>query len=141
MKTKAGAIIVDKNLNTIVVYQNRSQKYGIPKGTMNAIELKNKNYKKCCIREVNEEIGVNLNSIKTVELGSVREGQLVAFIFMIDDISDLVLNSKDIREIGKIKLINVFDYWKFKKDNPVNYSFKTIHKAIKYLVGPLIPTF
>ena len=58
---KAGAIILNNNMDKcLMVFQKSSNLWGIPKGQ----KEDNEDSYVCMIREVKEEVGLNLNNIK-----------------------------------------------------------------------------
>lgn len=79
---KVGGIILDKNQNLLIVLGKYSQKWGVPKGSLEDDET----YLEGALREIKEETGLRLNpvSIRHLEYWSVNKARL--YLLQVDEI-------------------------------------------------------
>jgi len=128
---RAGALIFNKNLNKcLMVYQKNSSLWGIPKGSRE----KNENNFICMLREVKEEVGLDLNQIKFDIIGNTSvfsEALIYILKIHLDPLpicSPPLENGNDNHEISQVKWINTSDVFRMKKNsitrNALNYSKK-----------------
>ena len=116
---KAGAIILNNNMDKcLMVFQKNSNLWGIPKGQ----KEDNEDSYVCMIREVKEEVGLNLNNIKFEILKSaiiMNESFIYIIRLLLDSLpicSPPLENNQDNYEIGKIEWIILKDAY-IKKNN------------------------
>jgi 8-oxo-dGTP pyrophosphatase MutT (NUDIX family) len=116
---KAGAIILNNNMDKcLMVFQKSSNLWGIPKGQK---EDNEDNYV-CMIREIKEEVGLNLNNIKFEILKSaiiMNESFIYIIRLLLDTLpicSPPLENNQDNYEIGQIEWIILKDAY-IKKNN------------------------
>ena len=109
---KSGALILNNNMNKcLMVFQKKSMLWGIPKGHKESNE---DNYV-CMIREVKEEIGLNLNDIKFQILDTViikSEIRVYIIKLLLDYLpicSPPFEYGNDNHEIEKIEWVNLKD--------------------------------
>jgi 8-oxo-dGTP pyrophosphatase MutT (NUDIX family) len=131
---RAGALILNTDMDKcLMVFQKKSMLWGIPKGHK---EDNEDNYV-CMIREVNEEIGLNLNNIKFEILESLIVNS-DSFIYIIKLLLDsLPICSppfeygNDNHEIEKIEWVTLNDAY-LKNNNYITRN--ALNKLKKYLL-------
>ena len=117
-----------------MVYQKNSSLWGIPKGSREG----NENNFICMLREVKEEVGLDLNQIKFDIIGntSVFSEALIYILRLNLDFLPICSppfeDGNDNHEISKIKWVNTSDVFRMKKNsitrNAFNYSKKFFNK-------------
>jgi 8-oxo-dGTP pyrophosphatase MutT (NUDIX family) len=131
---RAGALILNTDMDKcLMVFQKKSMLWGIPKGHK---EDNEDNYV-CMIREVNEEIGLNLNNIKFEILESLIVNS-DSFIYIIKLLLDSLPicsppfeNGNDNHEIEKIEWVTLNDAY-LKNNNYITRN--ALNKLKKYLL-------
>ncbi len=128
---RAGALILNNNMDKcLMVFQKSSRLWGIPKGH----KEKNEDSYVCMIREVREEVGLNLNNIKfeILKSGMVQTGSFIYIIRLYLNILPICSppfeNGKDNHEIEKIEWVNL-DKAITRKNNSVTKN------ALRSLLG------
>lgn len=127
---RAGALILSNDLkNCLMVFQKSSKLWGIPKGQR---EKKEDSFM-CMLREVREEIGLNLNHIKFEILGNIvmYKESCIYIIRLCLDILPILSppfeEGNENHEISKIEWVKLKDCFK-RKNNSITrnalYSFK-----------------
>lgn len=136
---RAGALIFNKKLDKcLMVYQKSSSLWGIPKGSREG----NENNFICMLREVKEEVGLDLNQIKFDIIGNTSvysEALIYILKIHLDPLpicSPPLEYGDDNHEISHIKWVNISDVFQMKKNsitrNALNYSKKYFKKNNKY---------
>jgi ADP-ribose pyrophosphatase YjhB (NUDIX family) len=131
--TECGIILFNSDQSKLlVVYQNESKRWGLPKGKMDNIELLEKDYMKCAKRELEEETRINLNMNKFKKIGSVIiKNKLFYIISLTKDIRDnMHFVPQDREEIGEVKWIHINNIKTFLVKNDCNI---TIRNLITYM--------
>ena len=104
--TKVGGIILDANENLLLVFGKYSQKWGVPKGTLED----NESYLQGAIREIKEETGLGLQCPTT---GSSLEYWLInrarLYLLKVTEIAPL-LKPYDDGEIDHAIWLNLRNY-------------------------------
>lgn len=125
---RSGALIINKSMtHCLMVFQKKSQMWGIPKGRVE----KGENFYKCMIREIKEEAGINFNNFpaKIIRKISITPTIKIFFLKMNnDDMIDLFPpeeDGKENHEIEKIEWVPFNDIY-MRKINSV--AKKSINK-------------
>ena len=103
--TKVGGIILDNNENLLLVFGKYSQKWGVPKGTLED----NETYIHGALREIKEETGLGLQHPNTahLEYWSVNRARL--YLLKVIETAPL-LKPYDDGEIGHAIWLNLRNY-------------------------------
>ena len=130
---RAGALILNMDMNKcLMVFQKSSMMWGIPKGRK---EDNEDNYL-CMIREVKEEVGLQLNNIKfeILESGMVNSETYIYIIRLLLDslpiCSPPFENGDDNSEIEKIEWVSIKDAY-LRKNNSVTKNTLDKLKILK----------
>ena len=131
---KSGALILNTNMDKcLMVFQKKSMLWGIPKGH----KEDNEDSYVCMIREVKEEVGLNLNNIKfeILESTSVNSESFIYIIKLLLDslpvCSPPFENGDDNYEIEKIEWVTLNDAY-LRNNNSVTKN--ALNKLKKYLL-------
>jgi 8-oxo-dGTP pyrophosphatase MutT (NUDIX family) len=90
--------------NIVIVKQNGSAKWGLPKGHMtNTCEQ----YFRCAKREMYDETGINLNNIPYIKYGTIILNERLFYLLSLKTLKKIYLNPKDQVEISDSVWINV----------------------------------
>ena len=102
---ECGAIVFDRlGKSVLIIFQNESQKWGLPKGHIDPRE--GGNYFECAKRELEEETGIMMNLIKYRRVGTcVIRNKIFYIVQLMKDVHRL--RPMDHNEIGEIKWLNV----------------------------------
>jgi 8-oxo-dGTP pyrophosphatase MutT (NUDIX family) len=106
-KRSCGVVLINEKLDVLIIQEKTSGQYGFPKGS---IEDKDKSEKDCAWREVKEEVGIDLNSLKFKELGSKRNNRMTMFILLLSESPKKIVKQE--REIINYEWISLFDLTK-----------------------------
>lgn len=106
----AGVCLITKDLRVLLLYQNKSEKWGIPKGHREVGET----FEQTWIRELFEETGIRITSNFFDIGGPSKCYKYMVKFYMIDDI--IIPNGGDRQEIGGYCWIRLQDI----KDIPIN---------------------
>lgn len=124
--TECGIILFNLDMNDLlIVFQNKSKKWGFPKGHMTRLELYNKEYLKCAKRELLEETGIDLRVIQHTKYGSVIIGNKLFFVIEIKT-KHVDTNPLDEYEISTIKWIKRKDLNMFVNSNECNVTLNKL---------------
>jgi len=130
---RAGALILSSDLkNCLMVFQKSSKLWGIPKGQRE----KNEDSFMCMLREVREEIGLNLNNIKFEILGNIliyKESYIYIirlFLDILPILSPPFERGNQNHEISKIEWVKINDSFK-RKNNSITKN--ALHSFKKYI--------
>ena len=68
---ECGVVLINKTFdNVLIIYQNESLKWGLPKGHLETNELEKKLYFDCAKRELLEETGIMITTHRYRKLGT-----------------------------------------------------------------------
>jgi 8-oxo-dGTP pyrophosphatase MutT (NUDIX family) len=124
--TECGVILLNQDMNDIlIVFQNKSQKWGFPKGHMTRLEMYNKEYFKCAKRELLEETGIDLRTLSHTKYGSVIIGNKLFFIIE-GKRRFIYTNPLDICEIEMVQWIKRKDLNAFVISNNCNVTLNKL---------------
>jgi 8-oxo-dGTP pyrophosphatase MutT (NUDIX family) len=130
---KAGALILNADMDKcLMVFQKSSLLWGIPKGQLE----ENEDCYICMIREVKEEVGLNLNNLKFEILESTTihyESYIYIIKLLLDPLpicSPPFEEGNDNHEIEKIEWVKLEDAYK-RKNNSI--TVHALHKLKKHL--------
>ena len=124
--TECGIILFNLDMNDVlIVFQNKSKKWGFPKGHMTRLELYNKEYMKCAKRELFEETGIDLRTINHTKYGSVIISNKLFFVI---EVKKKILNTYplDGYEIEKIQWVKREDLSWFVRSNECNITLNKL---------------
>ena len=123
---ECGVILFNQDMkDLLIVFQNKSKKWGFPKGHMTRMELYNKEYLKCAKRELYEETGIDLRIFNHTKYGSVILGNKLFFVIEIKQ-NNIQANPLDEFEIEKIQWIKRTDLNMFVKSNNCNATLNKL---------------
>jgi mRNA-decapping enzyme subunit 2 len=130
---RAGALIINSDMDKcLMVFQKSSLLWGIPKGQ----KEKNEDCYICMVREVKEEVGLNLNNLKFEILESITihdESYVYIIKIFLDPLpicSPPFEEGNDNHEIEKIEWVNIEDACKRKNNSITKHA---LYKLKKYL--------
>jgi 8-oxo-dGTP pyrophosphatase MutT (NUDIX family) len=128
--TECGVILLNKNLDSfVIIFQNESLKWGLPKGHMESWEIENKRFFECAKRELMEETGIMINTHKYRKMGTfVLKNKLFFVIRLMRDIR--LRTPYDTVEIGRVKWLDIQNIYTFLEYNKCN---TTIKDSCKYI--------
>lgn len=138
---RAGALILNKNMDKcLMVFQKSSKLWGVPKGRKEDYE---DNYL-CMIREVKEEVGLNLNKIKLEVLDSVfihKKALIYIIKIFLDPLpicSPPFEDGKENHEIEKIEWVPLHEAYTRKVNSITKNAFASLRKYISSRNNSLI---
>lgn len=130
---RAGALILNADMDKcLMVFQKNSLLWGIPKGQ----KEENEDCYICMVREVREEVGLNLNNLKYEILESItihEESYIYIIKLFLDPLpicSPPFEDGNDNHEIEKIEWVNIEDAYKRKNNSITKHA---LHKLKKHL--------
>ena len=130
---RSGALIINSDMNKcLMVFQKSSLLWGIPKGQ----KEENEDCYLCMIREVKEEVGLNLNKLKFEILDNITindESYVYIIKIFLDPLpicSPPFEEGNDNHEIEKIEWVNIEDAYKRKNNSITKHA---LYKLKKYL--------
>lgn len=130
---RAGALILNADMDKcLMVFQKSSLLWGIPKGQ----KEENEDCYICMVREVKEEVGLNLNNLKYEILESItihEESYIYIIKLFLDPLpicSPPFEDGNDNHEIEKIEWVNIEDAYKRKNNSITKHA---LHKLKKHL--------
>ena len=131
---RSGAIILNKDLSKcLMVFQKISSYWGIPKGSK--IDVNEDNFI-CMVREVKEEVGLDLNHIKFEILGNVTVHSetciyiLKIFLDPLPVCSPPLEDGKENHEISKVEWVLLEDAYE-RHSNSITRN--SLYKLKKYI--------
>lgn len=130
---KAGALILGNDLkNCLMVFQKSSKLWGIPKGQR---ENKEDSFI-CMLREVREEIGLNLNHIKYEILGNIIYKESCIYIIklcldILPILSPPFEKGNENHEISRIEWVKIKNSLKRKTNSITKNSLCNFKKFIE----------
>jgi 8-oxo-dGTP pyrophosphatase MutT (NUDIX family) len=127
---ECGIVLVNKHFNKIlIIFQNESLKWGLPKGHMDDNEFMCKAYFECAKRELLEETGIMINTHKHRKIGTfVIRDKLFYILQLLKDIN--IRKPIDTTEIGDIKWLPITDIINFMNKYQCNITLKEINNHI-----------
>ena len=135
--TECGILLLNQKKNSklrcfdklLIIYQNESKKWGLPKGHLDDKEFAHKKFLDCAKRELYEETGIYLNHHRHVKIGTYIIKNKLFYIYQI--LCDTLLtNPIDSTEIGNSTWINLKDLINMNK-NECNITINdTINKLL-----------
>lgn len=104
---ECGIVLLNKTLDSVlVIFQNESLKWGLPKGHMEPNELKHKLYFDCARRELLEETGIMISTQKYKKYGTLFLGSKLFYVLQL--IRDVHLRKPlDTSEIGDVQWLPI----------------------------------
>ena len=124
--SECGGILFNKNMmDVLIVFQNKSQKWGFPKGHMTRNELYKKEYFKCAKRELFEETGIDLRTLQHTKYGSVIIGNKLFFVIEVKK-EFIETNPLDVYEIEKIQWVKRKELKRFVQANECNVTLNKL---------------
>jgi ADP-ribose pyrophosphatase YjhB (NUDIX family) len=129
----AGMIVIDYTGKSIlIVYQNESGKWGLPKGHLSS-KYENKNLFACASRELMEETGIMLNMLKYEKLGSCKIRNGMYYIIRMKRQIPTHLRPIDRKEVGRLQWLSILDIVGFTQKAPCNVTLREIPQNIHFL--------
>ena len=134
--SQCGVILINNNASKVlVVLQNSSKKWGLPKGHMTAEEMNSRAYFSCAKRELYEETGVYLNVLKYKMIGTIILNDKFFYVIRINK-DFLWTNPVDKNEILKVKWLPLENIRDFTMSQPCN---STLSKLCRTWNQPSFP--
>lgn len=127
---ECGIVLINKQFDKIlIIFQNESLKWGLPKGHMDPRELSNKAYFDCAKRELLEETGIMITTHKYRKLGTfLIKDKLFYTLQLLKDIN--IKKPMDTNEIGDIKWLPIKNIFNFMKTAQCNVTLKELNNYI-----------
>lgn len=100
---ECGILLLTKNMKKcLIIYQNRSKKWGVPKGYMSSREIIERKFFDCAKRELFEETGIIITNLKYRKVGTrIIKNKLIYYLQLHKD--EFHTNPLDKKEIDKLK--------------------------------------
>ena len=123
---ECGIVLINKSFDSVlIIYQNESLKWGLPKGHMEFKELQNKLYFDCAKRELLEETGIMITTHRYRKLGTfLMRDKLFYVIHLLKDIN--LKKPYDCQEIGAVKWLPINQVRSFLKRYSCNITLKEL---------------
>ena len=130
MINECGVILFNKSFDHIlIIFQNESLKWGLPKGHLDRSEFIHRSYLDCAKRELLEETGIMINTHKHRKIGTFKIRDKLFFIMhLLKEIS--LRQPIDTHEIGCVKWLPVSDFMSFLKKYNCNITLKELYSYI-----------
>lgn len=127
MINECGVILFNKNFDQLlIIFQNESLKWGLPKGHLDPAEAMRQSYYDCAKRELLEETGIMINTHKHRRIGTLRIRDKLFFILQL--LKEVSLRQPlDTHEIGGVRWLPVADFMSFLKKYNCNVTLKELH--------------
>jgi 8-oxo-dGTP pyrophosphatase MutT (NUDIX family) len=124
--TECGILLINYKFDAIlVIFQNESLKWGLPKGHMENEELIRKDYFSCAKRELLEETGIMITTHKYRKIGTfVLKNKLFYVIQMLRNLN--LHKPMNNYEIGDIKWLLITQINNFTKTYNCNITLKEL---------------
>lgn len=121
---ECGVVLINKNFDKIlIIFQNESLKWGLPKGHLDEKEKKQKLFFDCAKRELLEETGIMITTHKYKKKGTyILKDKLFYVIQLSKDI--MIRKPIDTKEIGDIKWLPISNLLKFMECYNCNITLK-----------------
>lgn len=122
---ECGIILFDNTMNNIlIIYQNESKKWGLPKGKMEEHEIENKKYFDCAKRELQEETGIMITAHRYKKIKTIIIKNKLFYIIQILKNFNTTQKPLDKTEIGNIQWININNVHNFVNETQCNITLK-----------------
>lgn len=123
---ECGVVLLNKQLDKVlIIFQNESLKWGLPKGHMDSSEIHKNAYFDCAKRELLEETGIMITTHKYRKLGTfVVKDKLFYVLQLLKDIK--VKKPIDTFEIGDIKWLPIIELVAFMNNYQCNVTIKEL---------------
>lgn len=127
---ECGIVLINNTFDKIlIIFQNESLKWGLPKGHMDPKELYKKAYFDCAKRELLEETGIMITTHKYRKLGTfVIKDKLFYTLQLLKDIN--IKKPIDTNEIGDVKWLPIKNILQFMKTARCNITLKELNQYI-----------
>jgi 8-oxo-dGTP pyrophosphatase MutT (NUDIX family) len=127
---ECGIVLINNTFDKIlIIFQNESLKWGLPKGHMDPKELNKKAYFDCAKRELLEETGIMITTHKYRKLGTfVIKDKLFYTLQLLKDIN--IKKPIDTNEIGDVKWLPIKNILQFMKTARCNITLKELNQYI-----------
>ena len=121
-------ILFNKSFDQLlIIFQNESLKWGLPKGHIDHTELMHRSYYDCAKRELLEETGIMINTHKHRRIGTLRIRDKLFFILQL--LKEVSLRKPlDTHEIGAVRWLPVVDFMNFLKKYNCNVTLKELNQ-------------
>lgn len=128
--TECGVILLNKTIEKfLIIYQNESSKWGLPKGHMERHELNENSFFDCAKRELLEETGIMINTHKYKKMGTyILKNKIFFVIRLLKDIKLKI--PPDQNEVGAVMWLPIKDVFKFSRLYDCNITLKETCKYI-----------
>ena len=122
--TECGVILLNKTIEKfLIIYQNESSKWGLPKGHMEQNEINQNLFFDCAKRELLEETGIMINTHKYKKMGTyILKNKMFFVIRLLKDIQ--LKTPHDQNEVGAIMWLPIKDVYKFSRLYDCNITLK-----------------
>ena len=127
---ECGVLLLNKDFEKfLIIYQNESLKWGLPKGYLESHEMINKKYFDCAKRELFEETGIMINTHKYRKIGTfLLRDKLFYVIRLIKDIP--IYRPFDKEEVGCVKWLPITDLLEFLENSSCNITLREMYHYI-----------
>ena len=124
---ECGIVLINKNFdNVLIIFQNESLKWGLPKGHMDQNELLRQAYFDCAKRELLEETGIMINTHKHRKIGTfILRDKLFYVVQLLKDIR--IQRPIDTKEIGNIRWLPITKIIDFIDNYNCNVTIKELN--------------
>jgi 8-oxo-dGTP pyrophosphatase MutT (NUDIX family) len=127
---ECGVVLINSRFDKVlIIFQNESLKWGLPKGHMDPHELNRKAYFECAKRELLEETGIMISTHKHKKIGTfVMKDKIFYIIQLMKDVK--IRKPRDTQEIGDIRWLNINSIIEFMNNYRCNITLKEINRYI-----------
>jgi 8-oxo-dGTP pyrophosphatase MutT (NUDIX family) len=127
---ECGIVLVNKHFdNVLIIFQNESLKWGLPKGHMDQNEVDRQAYFDCAKRELLEETGIMINTHKHKKIGTfILRDKLFYIVQLLKDIR--IQKPLDTTEIGDIRWLPIPKIIDFMNTYNCNVTIKELNNYI-----------
>lgn len=127
---ECGILLINKDFDKmLIIFQNESHKWGLPKGYMESHEILNNAYFACAKRELLEETGIMINLHKYKKIGTVLLRDKLFYVLQL--LRDIRIHKPlDKTEIGNIKWLPISNILNFLNNYSCNITLKEIRNYI-----------
>lgn len=127
---ECGIVLINKSFeNILIIYQNESLKWGLPKGHMDKNEIINKAYFDCAKRELLEETGIMITTHKYRKIGTfLIKDKLFYILQLLKEIN--IRQPLDTKEVGSIRWLSIRNIINFISKYQCNITLKEINNYI-----------
>nr|QOI90453.1 hypothetical protein HWQ62_00317 [Pyramimonas orientalis virus] len=127
---ECGIVLINKQFdNVLIIFQNESLKWGLPKGHMDQNELNRQAYFDCAKRELLEETGIMINTHKHKKIGTfILRDKLFYVVQLMKDIH--IKKPLDTTEIGDVRWLPIPKIIDFMNTYNCNVTIKELNNYI-----------